>query len=44
MIVVISKRGKIYIMMEVMVKKDDNTDAYDADKEVEGMESDKGKH
>ena len=29
-----------------MVKKDDNTDAYDADadKEVEGMESDKGKH
>ena len=31
-------------MMEVMVKKDDNTDASDADKEVEGMESDKGKH
>ena len=31
-------------MMEVMVKKDDNTDAYDVDKEVEVMESDKGKH
>ena len=25
-------------------KKDDNTDALDADKEVEVMESDKGKH
>ena len=41
----ISKRGKIY-NDGGDGKKDDNTDAYDADadKEVEGMESDKGKH
>ena len=43
-IVVIRKGGQDIYDNGSDGKKDDNTDALDADKEVEVMESDKGKH